>query len=143
MLYLIFILPSLPYVLLACTCTCTCVGCNSGISLCMLVYLRTSLSSSSFHSLSSLLTGVGMAIICFLVLFFDIQLPNELKGFLFYAQVSSTDQQNLFFPIFKNTGYCPAYQEFKKKYWMCRILRHIYIRCVVSSPDNHEITDVF
>ena len=54
---------------------------------------QTSATFSSPHSLSSLLTGIGMAIICFLVLFFDIQLPNELKGFLFYAQVSNTVQQ--------------------------------------------------
>ncbi len=33
-------------------------------------------------------TGVGIMVMSTLILLFDVELPNELKGFFFYAQVS-------------------------------------------------------
>lgn len=42
--------------------------------------------------LSVFLTLCGIvAIICLLVLIFNVELPNEMKGFVFYAQVRSSD----------------------------------------------------
>ena len=31
--------------------------------------------------------GVSVVAVSFFIMFFDVELPNELKGFLFYAQV--------------------------------------------------------
>ena len=32
--------------------------------------------------------GVGVIVVSSLILLFDIELPDEIKGFVFYAQVS-------------------------------------------------------
>ena len=36
------------------------------------------------------LSGVLVVAVSFFIMFFDVELPNELKGFLFYAQVFTT-----------------------------------------------------
>ena len=32
--------------------------------------------------------GIGVPILTLAILYFDVKVPNELKGFIFYAQVS-------------------------------------------------------
>ena len=53
------------------------------------IYIHTAVSSIVVLYHLSIAAGVCVIAASLLIMFFDIELPNELKGFLFYAQVSS------------------------------------------------------
>ena len=47
---------------------------------------------TTFKYVSYIFVAVGIltVVLCLLVLYFDIAIPNELKGFIFFAQVMKT-----------------------------------------------------